>query len=252
MPRVYRFFPRTEKIKPRLGAAGDLRIHEHDENEIFIQMIKVLRVRPGDKVVFLGNDGFENIYEIVSAHKKEVVLNFIKRIKNINELPFKLELVLCMPNRPEKLDLITQKAVELGVCRIILLESDFSQMKHKLREERLNKILTEAAEQSERAFVPELKTAGKLTDYLSSAGGKNLLVALERSESKPLPEMIDGKDASILIGPEGGFSDAEKTAIRSSGARTFSLGPRILRSETAAILSLGIASLNPSSPQESA
>lgn len=252
MPRVYRFFPRTEALKPRLGKSGEIHLRETDESEIFNQLVKVLRARPGDKVVFMGDDVTENIYEVINAHKKEVTLKFIEKADNANELLFELVLALCLPNRPEKLDLIIQKAVELGVSRIVLFESDLSQMKHKLREERLNKILVEAAEQSERAIVPEIEMAGKLTDYLNASGGNDLLVALERSESKQLSQMIDGTDVTILIGPEGGFSEAERFAIHSCGAKTFSLGPRILRMETAAILSLGIASLSPSARQESA
>ncbi|HMR01462.1 MAG TPA: RsmE family RNA methyltransferase, partial [Candidatus Gracilibacteria bacterium] len=165
---------------------------------------------------------------------------------NENELDFEMELVVCLPNKPDKLSLILQKAVELGATRLVLVNGDFSQMKHGLREDRLVKIVKEAAEQSERATVPEVVVGGDLRDFVGDAPG-GLLVAMERAENKTLPEVLKSVEAvspiSILIGPEGGFSDEEKTLIEELGLTCFSLGKRVLRMETAAIVSLGMTAL---------
>jgi 16S rRNA (uracil1498-N3)-methyltransferase len=260
MARVYRFFTR-HLTKDSLPAAAERPFHlyENLEPEIFYQLTKVLRVKSGDEIVLLPMQQeppyLEYSYGVESADKKEVVLRFIRRTENANEPSASLTLMLCLPNKPDKLEFILQKAVELGASRIILLEGDFSQMKHNLRNDRLEKIMTEAAEQCERALIPQLLIAGKLKNYLKGLTHqelKNIYVAMERDlpgqEREAAMTLFQGlssaADISILIGPEGGFSDEEKTIITDSGIKCFSLGSRILRMETAAILSLGFALLH--------
>jgi 16S rRNA (uracil1498-N3)-methyltransferase len=244
-----------------------LRLTEKLEPDIFYQLVKVLRVAPGDKVVLLpaegGPDaarGEEFEYEVETAQKKEVVLRFTGRRKNENELDFRLGLLLCLPNKPDKLEMILQKAVEIGVAAVILVEGDFSRLKHNLRTDRLEKIMTEAAEQSERAYVPSLALAGRLNKYLEELPEekrKNVFVAMERMDGdkgenhsltsllqkEPAKSARAGSVLQILIGPEGGFSPEEKTMIEKLELPCFSLGRRILRMETAAILSLGMAAI---------
>jgi 16S rRNA (uracil1498-N3)-methyltransferase len=251
MARKYRFFTH-HIVKDSLPANPDrpLRLYENLEPEIFFQLTRVLRVRSGDHIVlipaFQNKPYFEFLYEVENTDKKEIVLRFINKLENHNETAANLELILCLPNKPDKLDFILQKAVELGVSRIILVEGDFSQMKHGLRIERLQKIITEAAEQSERAIIPEIVAAGSLREYLKSNPG-NIFIALERGNLKKLPEILkSGNSAGIygfLIGPEGGFSEEEKLLFDTLRLTTFSLGKRILRMETAAVLTLGMASM---------
>jgi 16S rRNA (uracil1498-N3)-methyltransferase len=259
MARQYRFFIENsgplDKNMALNGGTGP---------EIVEQLSRVLRAKAGDRVVLVplerGNNKneaghlFEYHYVIETAHKKEVSLSFTEKVRNANELPFSLGLVLCLPNKPDKLSLILQKAVELGVSWVHLVTSDFSRMKHALREERLLKIMTEAAEQSERALVPTLMMGGTLRDYLRGSP-ENLFIAMEREDSRTLPEVLEGRDDGrdndesgsrdvlILIGPEGGFSYEEKNAIHERGLTCFTLGKRVLRMETAAVVALGIASL---------
>lgn len=275
MARTYRFFLKhlVKEVLP-VRVETPLRLTEKLEPDIFFQLVKVLRVSPGDKVVLLpmavgedlargaadvggaeghnaetGGSGVEFEYEVESAQKKEVIMRFSARRKNENELPFKLGLLLCLPNKPDKLELILQKAVELGAAAVTLVEGDFSRMKHNLRADRLEKIMTEAAEQSERAIVPELMQKGKLRTYLEGLGDDEkarTLVAMERDAgTKSLQELVAGKKSAngitILIGPEGGFSPEEKALIEKLHLPRFTLGKRILRMETAAIVSLGTA-----------
>lgn len=241
MPRMYRFF--TQDLVRPDELTQDVALSERCEAAAFQQLVKVLRVQPSDTVVLIPPQEkppfFEFHFVVDTAHKKEVVLKFGAKVENRNELYFGLKLVLCLPNKPDKLSLVLQKAVELGASSIVLVKSDFSQMKHALREERLRKIMIEAAEQSERAVVPELVLASDVQEYLADAD-KDLLVAMEREDCPPLHELLGDGDVSLLIGPEGGFSDAEKELLR--GFRCFTLGGRVLRMETAAIVALGIAS----------
>lgn len=260
MARLYRFFTR-HLLAESLPQQQERPFHltEGLEPEIVYQLTKVLRASPGDKITLLpvsqNAPFYEFEYIVETAQKKDVVLRFSAKRTNENELPFGLGLILCVPNKPDKLELILQKAVELGVNRITLVEGDFSQMRHNLRADRLEKIIIEAAEQSERAIVPELVIAGKLGKYLESLSAErreNIFVAMERMDGdkgEGLAELKNKKSAladsvlQILVGPEGGFSEAEKNLIGSLGLHCFSLGKRILRMETAAILSLGLASI---------
>ena len=271
MARSYRFFVTdVKKFETDVTLSGSV------EPDVVEQLGKVLRAKVGDQVVLLpvaaadsgGADGvadaassdlaadsgrsndaqkrFEYVYEVASAHKKGVELKFVKKVENRNELDFGLELVLCFPNKPDKLSLILQKAVELGATRLTLVKGDFSQMKHGLREERLAKIVKEAAEQAERATVPEVVVGGALREFLGEAAD-GLLVAMERAENQSLPEILKSREnyenISILVGPEGGFSDEEKALVQELNLRCFSLGRRVLRMETASIVSLGMAAM---------
>lgn len=252
MSRSYRFF--IDGINAA-ELEKEVLLNASEHPNLVEQMGKVLRVKEGDSIVLLpvqaaAGETFEYVYEVAGAHKKEVALTFVKKVLNENELEFPLGLVLCLPNKPDKLSLIVQKAVELGVTEIILVSGEFSQMKHKLREDRLGSIVREAAEQAERAVVPSLSIRGSLEDYLRETGGGAMLVAMERSNDKSLAEALEDfkgteNGVRILVGPEGGFSDAEKALIEELDLITFTLGKRVLRMETAAIVAIGIVATTP-------
>ena len=253
MARTYRFFIKNPETFSLLGMEKDFTLEEKMEPEVFFQLMKVLRCKTGDRVVFIpssSRDFFEFHYEIQEARKKNIGLFFKEKTLNEHELSFELNLILCLPNKPDKLEFILQKAVELGTKKILLLEGEFSQMKHQLRPDRLQKIMTEAAEQSERAFIPGLEIGGKLKGFLvqNQSKASSFFVAMERLESSGLvlteamKKIFSGEDqsVSVVIGPEGGFSELEKEQIQLLHFPCFSLGKRILRMETAAIVSLGI------------
>ncbi len=262
MARSYRFILRNPQSTALLDRAeAGFQLTEAGEPDIVFQLVKVLRVKNGDVVTLLPQDQVppfrEFDFEVASSSKKSVELVRKGVRQNENELGFSLDLLLCLPNKPDKLEFMVQKAVEIGVKNITLLEGDFSQMKHQLRMERLKKILLEAAEQSERAVVPGIVEEGGLAKYLLSlddAGRGRIRAALERQGAVEVAEQkssggnpFAGADRSrglaVLVGPEGGFSDGEKALFHKIGLRTFSLGKRILRMETAVILGLGLAAL---------
>ena len=260
MSRTYRFFVRNTSVASTIAQEqSSFRLTENQEPEIFFQVKNVLRCKQGDILVLITSQEnppyLEFHFTVENVTKNEINCRFQSALKNTNELPYRLGLVLALPNRPEKLGFIIQKAVEIGVSSITLCEADFSQFRHHIKPERLEKIILEAAEQSERPIIPKLFIEGKLSEYLIKATkgetGPAIWVAMERyhrdPEKKPTGNPFVGADTSrgldILIGPEGGFSESEKNIMQKRGLSCFSLGKRILRMETAAVLSLGLASL---------
>ncbi|MCC7197724.1 16S rRNA (uracil(1498)-N(3))-methyltransferase [Candidatus Peregrinibacteria bacterium] len=256
MAREHRFF--THDLQDTSAFQKQMTFSDSLESSIFFQLTKVLRVKPGDKVcllapVFEGSENTEFLYDVTDTNKKAVVLSLTGKRVNRNELSYELDLLLCLPNSPDKLSFIVQKSVELGVKKIILVDSDYSRMNQKLREDRLLRIVTEAAEQSERAVLPQIVTGHNLTKFLETQAQlpekKQIFAAVERMNEDSTEkdfgflEKADlSKGAMVLVGPEGGFSDAEKELIVKV-CQGFSLGKRILRMETAAIVALGLFAL---------
>jgi 16S rRNA (uracil1498-N3)-methyltransferase len=256
MAREHRFF--TQDLKDISEFQKQMTFSDSLESSIFFQLTKVLRVKPGDKVcllapIFEGSENTEFLYDVMDTNKKAVVLSLLEKRMNHNELSYELELLLCLPNSPDKLSFILQKSVELGVKRIVLTESDYSRMNQKLREDRLLRIVSEAAEQSERAVLPQIVMGYNLTKLLETQAQlpekKLIYAAMERLDEKDGRKSFDffekidvSKGAMVLVGPEGGFSETEKKLIEGN-CQSFSLGNRILRMETAAIVTLGLFSL---------
>lgn len=272
MSRIYRFFLRDPNIFiNEANPPDEFMLNSMVEPEIFFQLTKVLRVREKDEVIFLNPRSSSEFsineqktikipefkFTVASLSKKELILSFQKILYNTNESFQKLELALCLPNKPGKLDFILEKAIELGVKKIYLIKSDYSNFSHELKIQRLQKIIFEASEQSERGFLPELEIVNDFKFFLQSKKAY-LQVALERiSQTNQITEAPGNKNLLIeeynkipsdqpiilVIGPEGGFSEDEKNLIEKLEITCFSLGKRILRMETAAILALGIVSL---------
>mgnify|MGYP001673502434 FL=1 len=152
----------------------------------------------------------------------------------------------------EKMDLIVQKAVELGVYDITLVNSKrcivkFDEKKENKKIERLQKIAYEASKQSKRLIVPKINEVIQFKDIINIVGDNYLLVAYEEDKNISLRDVITRikeenscKDIYILIGSEGGFEREEIEFLTNNGAFSIGLGARILRTETAGINLLSI------------
>jgi 16S rRNA (uracil1498-N3)-methyltransferase len=144
------------------------------------------------------------------------------------------------------MDLIVAKATELGVGRIVLLESARSVRREAAgRLARWRRIAAEAAEQCGRVEVPELTCPGGLGPFLEARSpAEPLLLCREGGEAPPLPAVLAGLAGltalSVLVGGEGGFGAEELARCEAAGARPAGLGPRLLRSETAALAALAV------------
>jgi 16S rRNA (uracil1498-N3)-methyltransferase len=204
---------------------------------------QVMRRGPGDEVlVFNGRDG-EWLARIDAAGKREVRLSLVQRTR-VQPPAGDLVLVMAVVKRTP-LETAVAKAVELGVAEIRLAISERTNADH-IRLARLEAIAAEAAEQTGRLDIPAIRAPESLSRVLEARpGGGRLVFCDEAGDAPPLLEALAGLPPgplALLIGPEGGFSPAERSALRSrEGTIPVSLGPRILRADTAALVALALA-----------
>ncbi|WP_199553981.1 16S rRNA (uracil(1498)-N(3))-methyltransferase [Sandaracinobacteroides hominis] len=146
--------------------------------------------------------------------------------------------LLTAPIRAERFEWIVEKATELGVRRIVPVLSE--RVNHaRLKPERLRAHMVEAAEQCGRTALPELVEAAKLGELLKGWDSGRALLFADEMGGAAIGELGVGVPAAILIGPEGGFSEAERAAILAvAGVKRMSLGPRILRADTAVVAAI--------------
>ncbi|MEL6691366.1 MAG: RsmE family RNA methyltransferase, partial [Pseudomonadota bacterium] len=147
--------------------------------------------------------------------------------------------LLFAPIKKDRTDFIVEKAAELGAARILPVQTDFTQGE-RIRQDRLQAHAVAAAEQCGGTYVPEVAPLTKLSQVLADwPADRKLMFCDEAAEGGDLPRASDGAGTSwaIVIGPEGGFSDAERATLRALG-HTVSLGPRILRADTAAVAAM--------------
>ncbi len=204
-----------------------------------------LRMKNGERLVLCDGKGREADAVIREAYPESVVLDIEERRNSIAEPETEVILYQALP-KFDKLEYIVQKSVELGVSKIVpvltsrcISRPDEKTMKKKL--ERLRKIADEAAKQSGRGRLPEV---GELMTY------KNAVLEMAKAETPifffehaqyPLHEIMEkrtGGTIAMMVGSEGGFSDEEAAFAEEKGALIASLGPRILRCETAPVAAL--------------
>jgi 16S rRNA (uracil1498-N3)-methyltransferase len=198
-------------------------------------LAKVMRVAEGDAVVLCDDVTGEWAARVVSVGKRDVVLEPAEMLRQREEVP---DFQLCPALlKKDRFDLVLEKATELGVraIRPVLTRRCVAD---KLNLERARTIMTEAAEQCARTALPELVEPVKLDALLAGWRPDRTLFFADELGGAPAAEAFAAHagPAALLIGPEGGFDDAERAAIRAHpAARPISLGPRVLRGETAAI-----------------
>ncbi|MDR2857194.1 MAG: 16S rRNA (uracil(1498)-N(3))-methyltransferase [Novosphingobium sp.] len=196
---------------------------------------KVMRVGIGDAVVLCDDLTGEWTARVAQAGKRDVVLVPETRTRPREDVP---DFMLCAALlRKPHFDMVLEKATELGVRRIQPLLTRRC-VADRLNPERARAIVTEAAEQCARTALPELAGPVKLDALLRGWSGDRALFFADETGGEPAAAAFTAHcgPAGVLIGPEGGFDDAERAAVRAlPQARAISLGPRILRGETAAI-----------------
>ncbi|MCX7903780.1 MAG: 16S rRNA (uracil(1498)-N(3))-methyltransferase [Caloramator sp.] len=229
---MHKFFVSPEQVKyPNIYINGE------DVDHI----IKVLRLRKGDKIQISDGNGKEHICEIIKWDKKEVECNIIESFDNQTEAPIKITLYQGLP-KSQKMDLIVQKCVEIGVVRIVpvitnrvVVKVEGKDLKNKI--ERWQRIAYEAAKQSNRGIVPVVSNVMDFEEAIEEMKKMDLVVVPYERESKrgikDLKDRNDIKSVAIFIGPEGGFEEKEIENCLDIGAIPITLGPRILRTETA-------------------
>ncbi len=227
----------------------------HGENAHYLS--SVLRITTGENITIFDGHGNRYLCKINKIYKKEVIAEKIKKDICSAESPLSIVLAQGIP-KGEKMDLIIQKSTELGVKKIIPLITERSQVKHASRSERWRKIALSASQQSGREKIPDIEEPIGFKDFFNppipplskgDEGGfldKNhcgIIFSEEQKEQnlkKILNSFKDTKNIALLIGPEGGFTDTETKMANEKGFMTASLGPRILRTETAALSAISI------------
>lgn len=217
------------------------------DDDVF-HLTKVMRARPGEYIEAVS-DGM--IYLAIVNSIKPLEITIVKKIKENNELPNDV-ILICALLKGEKMDLVLQKATELGVAEIVLLKTErtvvkFNSSDKSVKFERFNRILKEAAEQSKRSKIPALYRLIEV-GQLRTIEADVRIIAYEgesgttESFNKVLQTIKPKQKVAIIIGPEGGFSTKEVETATHYGYKKVSLGKRILRAETASFYALSVIS----------
>ncbi|QJQ33407.1 16S rRNA (uracil(1498)-N(3))-methyltransferase [Sphingomonas lacunae] len=234
MPATPAWPPRSAPrlfVEPLLAAGGV----RHIDGNAAHYLCQVMRVKPGDAVILCDNESGEWAARVETVAKRHVDLVIVERLRVREAVP-DLWLVIAPVKKPN-FDLVLEKATELGVDRIVPVLTRRSVV-DKVNLERARTIMTEAAEQCARTALPSIAELVPLAKLLAAWPNGRCLFMADELGGEPAAEVFAaaGAPAAILIGPEGGFDDAERQAIRAlPQARPITLGPRILRAETAAI-----------------
>lgn len=215
------------------------------------QITRVLRLQVDDNIVVLNNHGDAFLVQLVETSSNRATGRITGRLQLNTETGFELIMCLALTQR-EKFEWMLQKCTELGVTAFIpmLTERSLVTKGHDdpQKTDRRLQIIREAAEQSHRLRLPDLKPTMAFHQTLDAAHIAGKVILLHESAETALGPVLDdlirqGSNTAIalMIGPEGGFSDAEIASAIQSGVQVCSLGARILRMETAAITAAALA-----------
>lgn len=228
---MHKFFVAKENIVDNVA---------HIKDEDVKHIYKVLRLKTGEKISINNCEGEEFSAQIIYMDKSVVKAEILEKLDINNESPIEVYIFQGMP-KAAKMDLIVQKGCELGVKEItpvitkrVVVNGEFKKL------DRWNRIAFEACKQSKRSLIPKVNYASTFGEMLERLKETDLiLVPYENEENKGLKKVLEEikkeevKTVSIVIGPEGGFEEEEIEALKNIGAHIITLGPRILRTETA-------------------
>jgi len=202
-------------------------------------VINVMRLNRGSNLNFFNKEG-EWLSKIISIEKNKVEVKFLNKIKEPSKIS-NIELAICLVKKTP-MEIILQKATELGVSKIVPIISDRTEVKD-LNFERANRIIIEATEQSNQLNIPNLSQIVKLKDFINNISKDEKLFFADVNSKHNLSskDLEQGKKASVLIGPEGDFLPAERELILSKPETVpFTLSKNILRADTAVISAISI------------
>ncbi len=215
--------------------------------QIAHQIRNVLRLRPGAAILVLDNSGNEFEVLLRQVDRQQVVGEAVAKRPSPNEPSVQLTLYQALMKR-DKFECVLQKGTEIGVSRFVPIVTQRSLVQgidiKASKQARWHKIITEAAEQSRRGRIPELHPPQTLAQALANQPNQPGLIAWEEEKQLGLREgLVSVKrpsHISLFIGPEGGFASEEVEAAQSVGIRAITLGRRILRAETAALVAAAL------------
>ena len=204
-------------------------------------VVNVMRLKRGSNLNFFNKEG-EWLSEIISIERDKVEVKFLNKVKEPSKIS-NIELAICLVKKTP-MEIILQKATELGVRKITPIISDRTEIKD-LNFERANKIIIEATEQSNQLNTPDLSQIIKLKDFINNISKDEKLFFADVNSKHKLSSKDLGQDkkANVLIGPEGDFSPTERELILSKPETVpFTLSKNILRADTAVISAISLIS----------
>lgn len=238
---MYRFF-----VEPSQVEEHTIRIQGSDVNHIK----NVLRMKTGEEILISSGDNLEYACYIEEMGTEEVLAHVMYVQEAGYELSSRIYLFQGLP-KGDKMELIIQKAVELGVHEVIpvatrraVVKLDGKKEENKIR--RWQAIAESAAKQSKRMYVPEVRHVMRFSEAVEHAKELDVVLlpyelAKDMKETKKIIDQIEpGQSIGIFIGPEGGFDEEEVRMAADMGARAITLGKRILRTETAGLTVLSV------------
>jgi len=228
-------------VEADLQAGGQVRVEGSAGNHI----ARVLRLRAGDALTLFNGRGGEYGGSVAQIRRDTVLVSVLERREAERESPFQLTLAQGI-SRGERMDWVVQKATELGVSRVVplftersVVQLDERQASRKLQHWR--SIAIAACEQSGRNRLPEISQPVGLYDLLAPPTPGGVALLLSPTASRRMADLSTaGSGATVLIGPEGGLAEVEQEAAIKAGYMPVRLGPRVLRTETAAVCALTV------------
>lgn len=244
---MYRFYVEKSEIQ-----SGEVRLTGEDHNHIR----NVLRMQPGQEITVCDGEGTDYLCRLKALDREQVTAELLSGKPSQTELPVQLVLYQGLPKK-DKMELIIQKAVELGASRIVPVMTKRTvirledEKKEARKRERWQSIARAAAMQSMRGIIPQVSPVIPFSGALREASGLGSAVipyecARGIEETRRFIAGLAEKRAGsvgIFIGPEGGFAPEEITAAAAAGVCPITLGRRILRTETAGLAALSILML---------
>ncbi len=240
---MYHFFVRPEQI-----SGAEAYIEGPDWNHA----ANVLRMKPGEQVLLNAGEDWDYLCSVrlLDRETERVVLDVLEENRSVQELPVRITLYQGLP-KGDKMELIIQKAVELGAVRIVPVETrrcvvKLDQKKAVSKQKRWQAISESAAKQSGRRVIPEVSLPLSYRDMLREAAAADVrLIPYENAEGMDSTRRIiasvqPGQTVAVVIGPEGGFEEAEIREAEQAGFSAVTLGKRILRTETAGFVVLSL------------
>ena len=215
-----------------------------------LHAVKVLRLQPGAVIVVCDDEGHSAETEVTAVSEERVALQVRRVLDETTEAELQLHILQGLA-KGEKMEWVLQKTVELGCSFFAPIAAERSVLrldakKAAARQERWERIALEAAKQCKRSRIPEIRPVASLEAALAALPEDSLLIVLyEDEQSLGLKEALAAlterpRHVAVLIGPEGGLSPQEVAAVRQYGALVVRMGPRILRTETAAVAAAAV------------
>ncbi|KKW21269.1 MAG: hypothetical protein A2131_00580 [Candidatus Sungbacteria bacterium GWC2_49_10] len=202
------------------------------------QITRVLRLKAGEEVILGDGKGREYTAEIKKIDPKKIYLLIRKENGSAHEAGKNQVLLYCAILKRENFELVVQKATEIGVTEIVPILTERT-VKKRIRPERLADIAREASEQSGRRFISKIREQILFSQAFDEIEKGDIAILYDPLGAELPKDMVKkAEHIRIFIGPEGGWSEKEKSMAQEKGALIFRLGTRILRSETAAIVGL--------------